>query len=311
MGKKYLSKSSIINKNKSTKYYSSFYDISLTIKEKRISTHSLYNNKFYMIRKNLSEYFTLGKWLWAIRDCRVNSIFTKKYFIGGINIVYDYCDKAWFQVSKWMLEKSFNPIIESINDMDDSFQLNENILNSIREEMKKCDEILDIESNSKIVYELYSPTENVNNLIDEPEKIIDWYSKFNDIERLSRSEWCKSLIYLLPTATVFYLMRVIESLTYRYCALFWVKQIIHPDDKPSYVEWMWDILQRLITEYKNNTLKRKTKSLYKQERVEELISIKKLYRNPTNHPNKIYTQEEANDLFSRSKSIINWLLEVL
>lgn len=260
-----------------------------------------------MIRKNLSEYFMLGKRMWYLADLRPNT--TKEWFDKWVRLIYDYCDKSWFVVSRDIMEKLFNPIITGIETTDNKTVLEPTIIQSIKDAMNNSNNVIDSESNSKIIYELCNPwVAEVKKLIDEPEAFIPQYDKLDDVAKNDWKEWCKSLAYLLPTATIFYLMRVIEWLTYRYCLLFSIKQ--KEDKNTGRVEWMWGVLQRLKDKYESNKI-RKNKNLYKKEIVFELITIKDFYRNPTNHPNVVYTQEQASDLFNRSISIINGLLKKL
>ena len=258
-----------------------------------------------MFKKNLSEYFLLGKWLWFLRDISTNK--TKSQLVEWVNFVYSYCDRSWFFVSKSIMEKFFLPILQEIENIDDNSFLDVSIVQKIKTAMEKSDDVLDSESDSKFIYELYSPVAEVKKLVSEPEKFIDMFDKLDDIAKNDWKEWCKSLVYLLPTATVFYLMRIIEWLTYRYCKLFGIIQIINKST--WYVEWMW-IIQRLKEKYENKKI-RKNKHLYSVERVAELITIKDFFRNPTSHPSKTYTQEDASELFNRSISVINWLLKKL
>ena len=278
-----------------------FNQNNLIYKKNNILYKYLIFNKTYMLRKDLSEYFMFWKWLWEFRNMTSSS---KEFFSEWIDMIYSYCDESGFTVSKWMIKRYFNPIIEKVKKIEWD-NLPQDIISQIWIEIAKCDDTIEIECQSKFIYELYSPYQDLWLLIDKPDTIIKNYEKLNNIERDDRTNTCKALVYLLPTASVFHLMRVIESLTYRYCSILWIKQI----EKDWRKEWMWDILNRL--KENKNTIPKKKKLLYSEEIIDELVSIKSLYRNPTSHPTKIYTDEEANRLFNRAKSVIDWLLEKL
>lgn len=251
-----------------------------------------------MIKQNLYHYLTLGK---IIRFFTSIAVFetNRDDFNRNIDYLYKYCSESWLKVSKLKLEEKIGQIAVTISDMPNNDILSDPIKQEIQDAMMECQNVIDIESKTKSIYELINPRLDIEMLVDRPLDFLTNTDKLNSLSKDDFENACKSLAYWLWTACWFHLMRVIENLTYEYAKKFWVIRGTN--------EMMHSILTRL--QLPANRIKNKTK--YDDKILQELDQIRKQYRNPTQHPDVTYTQSEIESLYYRCIAVINNILNKL
>ena len=153
------------------------------------------------------------------------------------------------------------------------------------------DVTLDCELQTKHAYIMTPKRFDIECLLDAPEKLLG-----NDIfERLTRNGMsdfksaCRQVALGSPTSSAFHLMRCVEDcLKYLYHAYKKTKRL----DKP-----MWG---PMIQELERKKSPRPVKEL-----LDHLTIIRVNFRNPTQHPEKFYSMDEAQDLLNSSIVAIN------
>lgn len=253
----------------------------------------------HMIKHKVRDYILLSKVIEYLRWA--DSTYTKASFNININHLYDYCVNSWFVVTKEKLEENFVEIINYIDTIEwDNIDdiASQHIVKAITE----SDEILTLESKTKLLFEVYNWRFDCKELIENPHKMIT-VDNINYMEKLT-FVWqddfrnaCLCIAYWLWTSAWFHLSRLIEEISYNYAIILWIKDAKwYDDDWRKIYHNMWMIIQAIK---KKNTHKK-----YKALFVSEIDSIRDLVRNETQHPDKIYTQAEAEWLFMRTIAIV-------
>lgn len=252
-----------------------------------------------MERQNVHKYIILWKIVRLFTNIPENSL-TKESFLLNIHYIYNYCDEAWFVVSKQTFDEEFWTIYKNITDLSkDDDLLDIETTKLIEQAMSECEKVLDREAKTKSIYELYSQRLPIEKLVDSPLSLLWKTNKLTSISQNDFIDWCKALAYWLRTASAFHFMRVIENLTYEYAKKFWVER--------SDREMMNAIIIRLWIP----TNRTKNERKYDEKIRLELDQIRSHFRNPTQHPDLFYSQSEAENLYYRSIAVISWILNKL
>lgn len=107
------------------------------------------------------------------------------------------------------------------------------------------------------------------------------FSRLSEIAQYDFSEAGKCIAFERPTAAAFHLMRGMEAVVFTY-----YKKFIRPAKKGQ----TWG---QMTTALRQKTKGKKPKS----DTLAHLDHIRSAFRNPTQHPEKIYTIDDAQDLF--------------
>lgn len=126
-------------------------------------------------------------------------------------------------------------------------------------------------------------------LLDDPWKLFapDARSKLDDIAVNDIEEAAKCIVFERPTAAAFHLMRATESiLKHFYCHLV----------RRNRVALMWGPMITALKAKRNPP---------DAALLDHLDSLRRNFRNPTQHPEKIYDITEVQDLFGVCVDVIN------
>lgn len=233
-------------------------------------------------------YIYLGTTIWylqALRDDEpVNETGFLKYNVRRLNTSLD---SYGLKVSKRASEE-LTKYCEGLSDEEGATVSAEEAAN-----VRKLSQILratiDAESRGIFSYEISEKR------YDSSSMISDVWKLFGDQVRLSLAdvavhdieEAAKCIVFERPTAAAFHLMRAAEStLKELYCHLI----------KRERVAFMWGPMIAHL---------RKRKVKVDPALVDHLDNIRRNFRNPTQHPEKIYNMTEAQDLLGVCIDVIN------
>lgn len=161
----------------------------------------------------------------------------------------------------------------------------------------RADSALDAELQLKKVLIVTPKRFNQEMLLKHPEKLLAKGAALHmsDNAKLDFSSATRCIAMNLSTAAAFHLMRCVEEMVKQLYYSF-VKQ--NRMDKP-----MWG---PILTKLKN-----KNRPKPNAELIDHLDIIRKNFRNPTQHPEKFYSIDEAQDLLNSSIVAINMISSVL
>lgn len=200
----------------------------------------------------------------------------------------------------------------TISFLDEYFSKNEKVINqksspllgkeqsmSISKIALSLERTLLSEAKTKMFYSLHPTRFSADYLLNNPDKLLrnDNFNKLNELSRLDFSAGCRCLSYGEPTAAAFFLLRSIEGALKQYYNIF-IKS-----KKLAKHKQMWGLMTEALRKRKTN---KPEKSL-----IDSLDLVRISYRNPTQHPEKIYDLSEAEDLMGVSIDLLNKLANQL
>jgi hypothetical protein len=133
---------------------------------------------------------------------------------------------------------------------------------------------------------------DVQRLVEKPESFLGkgTFSKLPEIAQLDIREAGKCIAFELPTAGAFHLLRATEDALRAYYKLYFKRGAM---DRVA-----WGALTQ-------NLQNKKRKPRPDQMLLAHLAHIRKNFRNPTDHPEKIYDMDGVQDLFSLVADVLN------
>lgn len=192
----------------------------------------------------------------------------------------------------WKLEGFLQPLYETENDA----LLTADQAASLRAIMNEVRPTLFAEAEGNVAYIVADKRLDVNKLLDDVGSLFGSgvFSSMNAIARLDFEEAGKCLAFERATAAAFHLMRGTESvLRDFYFSVVKQKRLKKP---------MWGgILDQLEA--------RRTPP--PAALLATLRSIKDNFRNPTQHPDKVYDLDEVQDLFGLSVDVVNRMTRLM
>lgn len=127
----------------------------------------------------------------------------------------------------------------------------------------------------------------------------DVYSNISSIAKIDFEEAGKCISYDLPTAAAFHILRGTEDvLRHLYSAILLEKR--GNGEYPEHITW-----GAIVQNLRSNEFE----DLISEILLDNLDNIRKSFRNPTQHPEKIYDIHEAQDLFSLCIDVVNRMVK--
>lgn len=169
-------------------------------------------------------------------------------------------------------------------------------VSELHEIIEKLEQVLFAESNITLAYILTDKRIDINKLTNDCGALFSTgiFNKLPDIAQYDFREAGKCIAFERPTAAAFHLLRGTESVL-RYFYNTFVKR-----------NRIRNLLWGPITD-----------SLRIQKRpppevlLNNLDNIRLSYRNPTQHPEKIYSIDEAQDLFALCEDVVNQMMSLI
>ena len=243
-----------------------------------------------MIAKQISSYFHFGTCVRFLQDARVNQlIIGDGYVLSNLNSFFGYLDDLNLQVSKrasYKLQKLTN----SFQELPESSTLTELQCEELTKYINEVRLTLNAELQGFDAYVVTPKRLDTTRLIGNVDELFNpeifWY--LPDIAIHDFNEAGRSIAFECSTAAAFHLLRGTEAVLRAY-----YQEIV----KRNRCQLMWgNIVQDL----------RKKKPT--QERItllNNLDNIRLSFRNPTQHPEKIYDIQEVQDLFGLCVDVVN------
>lgn len=193
--------------------------------------------------------------------------------------------------------KKLNVILDEIESLPETDSLSEANANKLKEVVDKADATLDAELQLRKVLYVTPKRFNHEMLTKHPDRLLasEMWDYLSDTAKKDFKLATSCIAMNQGTASAFHMMRCVEEM---------VKQLYFSFVRTNRIRKpMWGpIIQKL--EQKNNPKPSK-------ELLDSLDMIRRNYRNPTQHPDKFYSIDEAQDLLHHSIVAINMVSAVL
>lgn len=247
-----------------------------------------------MKEQNIYDYYAFGfnyKSLFITVKGKKNGFVVKE-----LDIYLSYIKDMDLAVTEQIIRKL--PVIKNqLADLDPELIIDEDIAQKIGGIIKSADGALDAELQLKKVLVVTPKRFNIDMLLKNPSSLLakgSW-AELSDIAQQDFSSATRAVAMGLSTAAAFHLMRCVEEM---------VKQLYFSFVKTNrFKNPMWGPIV--------NKLKTKNNPKPSVELIETLDMIRRNFRNPTQHPEKIYSEDEAQDLLNSSIVAVNMIATVL
>ncbi len=247
-----------------------------------------------MQSKSIWGYISLGTGFRYLQEATEGrNIHGDSYIIGNIERFFNQLEPMGFKVTaiaSHELEKLYEKFLQT----DKKDKLSSAQAKSLKNIMNKIRPTFSAEAKGIYSYIVTEKKFSTEKLIDKIETLFapDVFSKLSEIAQYDFKEAGRCIAFERATAVAFHLMRAVESVLY----LYYKKYI-----RPAQSNLTWGQM--------TNPLKNKSRGkLPNVTTLNQLDHIRKAFRNPTQHPEKIYDIHEAQDLFFLSIDVTNRMM---
>lgn len=229
----------------------------------------------------------IGLWLRHLRDAEN---LTMKSVRSGNDVILRELENFRFNVSisGSIILANF---MSSLNEVDDEERLGSARAKELEDIIGTLEEIIFAESRTKFHYVTSERRYNLEFLVESPDRLFSdgVFELLPEISRYDFKEGFKCVAYETPTAAAFHMLRATEGvLKELYFSFIKQKRVKTP---------MWGNML--------SQLEKKTRNKPSSALLEALDNIRKSYRNPTNHPEAIYTISQTEDLMGLCIDVVN------
>jgi hypothetical protein len=210
----------------------------------------------------------------------------------GLNVTHKVLYEFWELKANWDVE------YEGATDKEQLIltrQVTTQELEIVKREANAGRQTLLAESDLKFAYITTDKRHSINKLVNEIDTLFG-RGVFKSLPELAKRDFMEAgtcIAFELPTSAAFNLMRGTEAvLNEFYLRIVKNKRIAQPR--------MWGP----TTDHLRRLRKKPPEAL-----LNNLDNIRKNYRNPTQHPEKSYDMEEAQDLLSLSADVVNQMIK--
>lgn len=251
-------------------------------------------------QKCIYEYYQFGTRLWFLLNASKGQIIKNQdvqmhvlhHLEMVINTVYDLN----LQVTSRILG-NLQEIRDDLSTVDDGSLLSSEQASLLSNEIKDLRRTLEAELGGFSAYVVSPKRINIDSLVDSISDIFQpgVYAKLPDLAQFDFSEAGKCIAFERPTAAAFHILRATE------CVLrSFYRNLIKRDRCKSE---MWGPIV--------NDLRKKRKAQKYEVLINHLDNIRRSFRNPTQHPEKIYDIHEVQDLFNLCVDVANRMADEL
>jgi len=227
-----------------------------------------------------------------------DTVFGDKYVYSNLVALRNNLEFLGFAVTRNLydiilldIEKKYETLKNDSADTKSLVKLTPSQAVSLKNAILKLEDTMYSEAKTKIIALPVPRRFELEHLLDSPGKILGQgvFERLTDLAQNDLAHACRCIAFECPTAAAFHILRCVEE-----CIRFVYKSYFPRRDELR----PWGVL---ISELKEKVRKPKPDEIL----LVHLDHIRKRFRNPTDHPEKIYQIEEAEDLVHISVDIIN------
>lgn len=258
-----------------------------------------------MDTKSISEYFHFGLSFWYLRKVeagfRIHNTpnINLSFVLNGITGFLESLDKLNLQVTRNAAYELIS-FQKSIENTEKDSVLDKEQAEKLQKIMKDLEKTLLAELKGFNVYVVTPKRLDINKLQTNPSLLFapKSFERLPHLAQYDISEAGKCIAFERPTAAAFHLMRATESVLREYY-LFHIK-------RNRVKVLLWGVMTKELQSKSKFMKDEKHQVLFKN-----LDNIRLSFRNPTQHPDKIYDIQEVQDLWGLCVDVINRMVAEL
>ncbi len=246
-----------------------------------------------MQEKTINLYFLFGTSVRFLQDVRegmpihgngqilqnVDSVFQK---IKDLNLIVS---------NRSMAAKDLARLYGELKEKEDGYLLTQDDVSQLSKIMSDLKHVIDAETIGHFAYIVTDKKIDTKKLLFNVKSLMDSsvFDNLDDLARYDFSETGKCIAFERPTAAAFHMLRGTESvLRSYYCLHIKRNRLNNP---------MWGQIVE--------SLRKKKRNSPPKELLDNLDNIRHNFRNPTQHPDKIYDIQEVQNLFWLCVDVVN------
>ena len=221
---------------------------------------------------------------------------------GGVVQNFDHlqrsCGKLGLKVTALAAQNTLGDVIERLRVVDDAYILTPADASEISARMSEVRVALEAEALGSVIYRTSERRYDATKLMGEIDKLFapGAVAGMSDIARYDFGEAGRALAFGLPTAVAFHLLRGTEEVLRAYYRS-WVR-------RGRMRTMLWGPMVLALKALTG----RQTPDM---TCLNNLDNIRVAFRNPTDHPDKIYDIGEAEDLFGLCIEVVNRMVRTM
>jgi hypothetical protein len=236
--------------------------------------------------RKVSQYISFGSKLRYLQDARAGRrVHGKSFTLDNIDSFIGFVEKFKLTVTERAL-RDLKQVRETLAATPDDYALDVSDARALVKAIREIRLVLEAETGGMVAYILTDKRYDVNRLLESVWELLDdgVYAWLDAIAKYDMEQAGKSLAVELPTAAAFHVLRGTEQgLRQYYRTIIRRNRIAEP--------WLWG---PLVKDLRDNAPRARRPP---DEIFYLLDHIRLSYRNPTDHPEKIYDMQEAQNVF--------------
>lgn len=249
-----------------------------------------------MIAKSIRQYFNFGAAVRYLQDIGEGAnVHGKGYVVHNLDNVARSLDTLNLQVTRRAAGRVLG-LADELRQLPADATLTEEQSTQLQDAVTDMRKTLRAELQGFKIYVVTPKRIDIVRLLDDVPSLIDLaiFTKLPDVARYDLQEAGKCIAFERPTAAAFHLLRATESVLRVYYATH---------VKRNRCNLMWG---PIVADMRRRNLRRGPGTL-----LNNLDDIRLTFRNPTQHPEKIYDVEEVQDLWGRCVDAIRRMAQSL
>jgi len=246
-----------------------------------------------MIARQLQQFFYFGTSVRFLQDARSGYVIADSEHGRGIRanlrMLFEQLETLQLQVSaRTRAAEVLKALLGEVEDLEGT--LSQAQASRLSMWMTELRTTLEAELKGFHAYTTTPKRLDIDKLINAPSSLMapDVYASLPEIAQYDLSEAGKCIAFERPTAAAFHLMRATEGVLRQ----FYLSRV-----KRNRVELMWGPIVRELRLRKSIKIP--------QVLLDHLDNIRRSFRNPTQHPEAVYSIEEVQDLWSLCIDVVN------
>jgi len=242
-----------------------------------------------MQSKTISSYIKFGTGLRYLQDAEKGwVVHGKDCLLNNINIFLGFLDEFELPVTE-RASRELRELRDKLAKSEPDHRLTSDEASELNGLMNDVRKTLFAEARGKVAFIVTDKRIDVDKLLTDVSTLMapSSFDKLPDIAQYDFKEAGKCIAFELPTAAAFHLLRGTEAvLRHFYCSVV----------RKDRVELMWGPMVSSL---------RSRRKPPPAPLLDNLDNIRRSFRNPTQHPDKIYDIQEVQDLFGLCVDVVN------
>lgn len=208
------------------------------------------------------------------------------------------CDRLGLKVTALAAQQSLADVIERLRATDEAYTLTDADASEIRVRMGEVRVTLQAEASASVIYRTSERRYDATKLMGEVDRLFapGVFAGMSEIAKYDFGEAGRALAFGLPTAVAFHLLRGTEEVLRAYYRS-WIR-------RGRMTTLVWGLMVSALRALPG----RRTPDM---TCLNHLDNIRVAFRNPTDHPEKIYDIGEAEDLFGLCIEVTNRMVRTM